>query len=208
MARAKQPPRVRTKQDPSSKVEDEALVPTDDESRPETELDALGEAEDAAPDEAEHEAPVVSEAPVAADLEAPIAADVEAPIEIEAQSENADPIAVAESAEARPRAEAESFAPSGVGEDQLQPFATAATPPAVTFNAVLAEATDYSKASLKNNCIFVKDILGAKSLESAVRIQSDYAKTSYIDFVTYLTRILAIYSKLTHNAFERRSHIA
>jgi hypothetical protein len=200
MARAKQPPRVRTKQDPSTKVEDEALVPTDDESIPETDIDALGEAEDAAPGEVEDEAPVVTEAPVAA--------EVEAPIEVEARSENGDLIAVEAPAEAQPGAEAETLVSSGLGEDQLQPLAAEANIHVVSYNTVLSEATDYSKTSLKNNCIFVKEILGAKSFESAVRIQSDYAKTSYIDFVTYLTRILAIYSKLTHSAFERRSHIA
>jgi hypothetical protein len=206
MARAKQPPRVRTKQDTSTKVEDEALVPTEDESIPETEIDALGEAEDAAPSAFENAAPVVTEGPVAAEAE--VAVEAETSIEVEARSENEAPIAVTESVEARPETNAESLVSSELGKDQLQPLATPANPHAVSFNTVFAEATDYSKSSLKNNCIFVNDILGAKTFESAVRIQSDYAKTSYIDFVTYLTRILAIYSKLTHSAFERRSHSA
>jgi hypothetical protein len=43
--------------------------------------------------------------------------------------------------------------------------------------AVVTEATDYSKKSLDNRLAFVEKLLGAKSFDTAIQIQSEYAKT-------------------------------
>jgi hypothetical protein len=94
------------------------------------------------------------------------------------------------------------------GKEQLESAATAATFPATSFETIAAEATDYSKKSLENVSAFVEKLLGAKSFESAIHIQSAYAKTSYADFVAYLTKIGELYTKLAKEAFKRRSHVA
>ncbi len=67
---------------------------------------------------------------------------------------------------------------------------------------------DYSKKSLENGSAFVEKLLGAKSFESAIHVQSEYARTSHADFVAYLTKIGELYSKLSKVAFKMRSHAA
>ena len=65
---------------------------------------------------------------------------------------------------------------------------------------------DYSKTSLENGFDFVEKLLGAKSFQSAILIRSEHTKTSYADFVAYLTKIGELNTKLAKDAFERSSH--
>ena len=67
---------------------------------------------------------------------------------------------------------------------------------ATCLQTIAVEATDYSKKSIENGSAFVEKLLGAKSFESVIRIQSEYANTSYAGFVAYLTKISKLYSKL------------
>ena len=59
-----------------------------------------------------------------------------------------------------------------------------------------AEATDYSKKSLESGSAFVEKLRRAKSLESAIQIQSDYAKSAYAEFVAYLVKMSDLYCNL------------
>jgi hypothetical protein len=75
---------------------------------------------------------------------------------------------------------------------------------AVTANilAIVAEVTDYSKQYLDNRAAFVEKLLGAKSVASAVQIQSDYAKTSFEGVVAQATRMGELYSNLARVTFK------
>jgi hypothetical protein len=58
------------------------------------------------------------------------------------------------------------------------------------------EATDYSKKSLESGSAFIEKLRGAKSLESAIQIQSDYAKLAYAEFLAYLVKMSDLYCNL------------
>ena len=90
---------------------------------------------------------------------------------------------------------------SKAGETQLD-ATTAANPCATILQAIVAEATEYSKKSIDDRLTFVEKLLGAKSLETMIRIQSDYAKTSYEDFVAQTKKMGELYSDLTKAAFK------
>ena len=47
---------------------------------------------------------------------------------------------------------------------------------------------------------FVEKLLGAKSLDTVVQIQSEYAKTSYAAFVAHATKMGELYSDLAKAA--------
>jgi hypothetical protein len=68
--------------------------------------------------------------------------------------------------------------------------------------AIAAETTDYSKKSLENGSAFLEKVLGVKSLESAIQLQSEYAKSAYADFVAQATKIGELYSHLAKEAFK------
>jgi hypothetical protein len=67
--------------------------------------------------------------------------------------------------------------------------------------AIAAEATEYSKKSMEAGSAFLERLLGVKSLESATRLQSEFAKSSYADFVAQATKIGELYSNLAKEAF-------
>jgi hypothetical protein len=83
-----------------------------------------------------------------------------------------------------------------------QPSTFAMPDSAVTANilAIVAEVTDYSKQYLDNRAAFVEKLLGAKSVASAVQIQSDYAKTSLEGFIAQATKMGELYSNLAKSA--------
>jgi phasin family protein len=68
--------------------------------------------------------------------------------------------------------------------------------------AIAAETTDYSKKSLENGSAFLEKLLGVKSLEAAIQLQSEFAKTSYADFVAEATKLGELYSNLAKEAFK------
>ena len=89
-----------------------------------------------------------------------------------------------------------------LGTEQLASNTTAASSFLDRVQAIVAEATEYSKKSIDDRLTFVEKLLGAKSLETVIRIQSDYAKTSYEDFVAQTKKMGELYSDLTKAAFK------
>ena len=68
--------------------------------------------------------------------------------------------------------------------------------------AIATETTNYSKKYLDNSLEFVEKLLGAKSFDTVIQIQSEYAKTSFEDFVAQSKKIGELYSNLAKVAFK------
>jgi hypothetical protein len=68
--------------------------------------------------------------------------------------------------------------------------------------AIFAEGTDYMKKSVETRMAFVEKLLGAKSLETVIQIQSEYAKTAYAAFVAQATKMGDLHSNLAKAAFK------
>jgi hypothetical protein len=66
--------------------------------------------------------------------------------------------------------------------------------------AIAAEASDYSRGSLEHGSSFVEKLFGATSFESALLIQSEYARTSYAGLITYLRKMGELYTDLAKEA--------
>jgi hypothetical protein len=62
-----------------------------------------------------------------------------------------------------------------------------------TAQAIATEMADYSKRSFEN---------GVKSLDKAIEVQSEYAKTICDDYTAQVTKLGAIYAELSKEAFE------
>ena len=62
--------------------------------------------------------------------------------------------------------------------------------------AIAAEVADYSKKSFEEGTKVFEKMLGAKSLDKALEIQTDYAKTAYEGFVAEATKISVLYAEL------------
>jgi hypothetical protein len=69
--------------------------------------------------------------------------------------------------------------------------------------AICAEGADYTKKSVETRLALVEKLLGAKSLETVIQIQSEYAnKAAYADFVAQATKMGELHSNLAKAAFK------
>jgi hypothetical protein len=68
--------------------------------------------------------------------------------------------------------------------------------------AIATEFADYSKRSFEDGSKFLEKLLGAKSLDKAIEIQTDYAKTAYDGFVAEATKIGELYADLAKETYK------
>lgn len=67
--------------------------------------------------------------------------------------------------------------------------------------ALVAEMTDYSKKALDDGIHAWEQLLGVKSIDQAVQIQSQYAKRAYDNYMAELSKLGEMYMALTRNAY-------
>lgn len=68
--------------------------------------------------------------------------------------------------------------------------------------AIAAEFADYSKKSFEDGTKTLEKLLGAKSFDKAIEIQTDYAKTAYEGFVAEATKIGELYADLAKETYK------
>jgi hypothetical protein len=88
-----------------------------------------------------------------------------------------------------------------LSKGQMEAATAAAASVTKGFQTIAAETSEYSKRSLENGSAYIEKLLGARKIEDAVQIQSDYAKTTYEGFVAQATRIGELYANLAREAF-------
>ena len=70
---------------------------------------------------------------------------------------------------------------------------------------LLAIATaygDYTKKSFEDTKLFVEKLSGVKSLDKAIEVQTEFAKTAYETFVTVSQKIGVLYSDLAKQSYK------
>ena len=68
--------------------------------------------------------------------------------------------------------------------------------------AIAVEVADYSKKSFEEGSATMEKLLGVKSLEKAIEIQTEYAKSAYEGFVAGATRVGELYADLTKETYK------
>jgi hypothetical protein len=81
------------------------------------------------------------------------------------------------------------------GKGQLDDFTT-------ILQAIFAEGADYTKKSVEARLALGEKLLGAKSFETVIQIQTEYAKSAYADFVAQATKMGELHSNLAKAAFK------
>ena len=71
-----------------------------------------------------------------------------------------------------------------------------------TLQAIFTEGADYTKKSVETRLALGEKLLGAKSFETVIQIQSEYAKSAYADFVAQATKMGELHSSLAKAAFK------
>jgi len=68
--------------------------------------------------------------------------------------------------------------------------------------AIAVEMADYTKKVFEQGTAATEKLIGAKSLEKAFEVQSDYVKTAYEGFVAEATKLGELYSDLAKEAYK------
>ncbi|MBI1201374.1 MAG: phasin family protein [Rhodopseudomonas sp.] len=68
--------------------------------------------------------------------------------------------------------------------------------------AIATELADYSKKSFEEGTATLEKLFGVKSVEKAIELQTEYAKTAYEGFVAEATKIGEMYSALAKESYK------
>ena len=71
-----------------------------------------------------------------------------------------------------------------------------------SWQTIAAESSDFSKQSLENSAVYVEQLLGAKTFETSLQVQSDYARTFFMGLLEYLKKTSEVYSNFFEEAFK------
>ncbi len=97
-----------------------------------------------------------------------------------------------------------------MNNDQMQKFGKGAMDMAqASFGAwtknaqpIASEVADCSKKSFEDSSAAWEKLIGAKTLESAMEVQSEYLKSSYEDFVARSIKLGELYADLAKEAYK------
>jgi hypothetical protein len=68
--------------------------------------------------------------------------------------------------------------------------------------AIAVEVADYSKKAFEDGTAALEKLFGVKSVEKAIELQTDYAKTAYEGFVAEATKLGELYADLAKEAYK------
>ena len=68
--------------------------------------------------------------------------------------------------------------------------------------AIATEIADYSKKSFEESSAALEKLFGVKSVEKAIELQTQYAKTAYEGFVAEATKIGEMYAALAKETYK------
>ena len=71
-----------------------------------------------------------------------------------------------------------------------------------SMQAIAIEMADYSKKIFEQGTAATEKLIGAKSLDKAFEVQSDYVKNSYEGFVAQATKLGELYADLAKEAYK------
>jgi hypothetical protein len=83
------------------------------------------------------------------------------------------------------------------GEKQLDTGTASAS-----FQAIAIAYGDYTKKSFEDTKAFVEKLSGVRSLDKAIEVQTEFAKTAYETFVTESQKIGALYGDLAKQSYK------
>jgi hypothetical protein len=70
------------------------------------------------------------------------------------------------------------------------------------FQAIAAEAADYTKKSFEAGSSAFEKLLGAQTIDKAIEVQSDYLRTAYEGYVGQMTKFGEIFTDMTKDAYK------
>ncbi len=82
------------------------------------------------------------------------------------------------------------------GKEHLETVVASATSLQNGFQAIASAYGDYTKKSFEDTKSFVEKLSGVKSLDKALEVQTEYARSAYESFVAESQKIVGLYTDL------------
>ncbi|HMK88332.1 MAG TPA: phasin family protein [Methylocystis sp.] len=88
------------------------------------------------------------------------------------------------------------------GKDQFEAASAAAAAFTKGWQGIATETTDYSKKSFEKSRQLAEKLIGVKKIDEAIALQTEYAKSSYEDFIAEATKLGELYTELAKEVFK------
>ena len=88
------------------------------------------------------------------------------------------------------------------GKEHLDTVVASATTVQNGIQAIASAYGDYTKKSFEDTKSFVEKLSGVKSIDKAIEVQTEYAKSTYETFVAESQKIAGLYTDLAKQTFK------
>lgn len=88
------------------------------------------------------------------------------------------------------------------GKGQFEAASAAAAAFTKGWQGIATETTDYSKKSFEKSRVLAEKLISVKKIDEAIALQTEFAKTSYEDFVAEATKLGELYTALAKEVFK------
>jgi phasin family protein len=88
------------------------------------------------------------------------------------------------------------------GKEHLETVAASAATLQNGLQAIASAYGDYAKKSFEDGKSFVEKLSGVKSLDKAIEVQTEFAKSAYETFVAESQKIAGLYTDLAKQTFK------
>ena len=88
------------------------------------------------------------------------------------------------------------------GKEHIESVVASATTVQTGLQAIASAYGDYTKKSFEDTKSFVEKLSGAKSLDKAIEVQTEFAKAAYETFVADSQKIAGLYTDLAKQTFK------
>jgi hypothetical protein len=89
-----------------------------------------------------------------------------------------------------------------LGKDNMDATMTSFGALSKGFQTIAVELADYSKKAFEQGTAATEKLLGAKSLDKAFEVQSEYVKSAYEGFVSQSAKLGELYAGLAQEAYK------
>lgn len=88
------------------------------------------------------------------------------------------------------------------GKEHFETVVASASTLQSGFQAIATAYGDYTKKSFEDGKSFVEKLAGVKSLDKAIELQTEYAKSAYETFVAESQKIAGLYADLAKQTYK------
>ena len=88
------------------------------------------------------------------------------------------------------------------GKEHFEQYVASATTVQHGIQAIASAYGDYTKKSFEDGKSFVEKLAGVKSLDKAIEVQTEYAKSAYETFVAESQKIAGLYADLAKQTYK------